>query len=166
MVWNLFPFKGSLVLGKARSCRAPNLGCRGHWVTWVIWCFTKNLCTRRDAWVGALSWWSCQSPVAHSCAFRIIWIVSVEECPSLTQNLMQVYCSAHSVILNVTATQYTCSHSSVYCPHWLVQWSRHCSHMHIPVHSPWLPGYINVCKLFLLYQQCLDVFWTDQINRV
>ena len=22
---------------------------------------------RRDAWVGALSWWSCQSPVAQSC---------------------------------------------------------------------------------------------------
>ena len=22
---------------------------------------------KRDAWVGTLSWWSCQSPVAHSC---------------------------------------------------------------------------------------------------
>ena len=29
MVWNLFPFKVILVLGKARSCRAPNLVCRG-----------------------------------------------------------------------------------------------------------------------------------------
>ena len=56
-----------LVLGKARSHRVPNLGCCGGWVTWVTWCFTKKPCTRRDAWAGALSWWSCQSPVAHSC---------------------------------------------------------------------------------------------------
>ena len=27
VVWNLFPFKGDL--GKARNCRAPNLGCSG-----------------------------------------------------------------------------------------------------------------------------------------
>ena len=31
-----------LVLGKARSPRAPNLGCWGSWVTWVIWCFAKD----------------------------------------------------------------------------------------------------------------------------
>ena len=46
----------------------PNLGYRGDWVPWVIWCFAKKLCTRCDAWVGALSWWSCQSPVTHSCS--------------------------------------------------------------------------------------------------
>ena len=55
-----------LVWGKARSRRAPNLGCRGCWVTWVIWCFAKKLCMRCDAWAGTLSWWSCQSTVAHS----------------------------------------------------------------------------------------------------
>ena len=57
-----------LVLGKARSHRAPNLGCRGVWVTWIILCFTKKLCMRHDAWVGMLSWWSCQIPVAHGCS--------------------------------------------------------------------------------------------------
>ena len=64
------PLKGNeiAVFEKARSFRASNLGCRGHWVTWVIWCFTKILCRRCDAWVGVLSWWSCQSPVAHSCS--------------------------------------------------------------------------------------------------
>ena len=36
------------------------------WVAWVI-CFTKKLCTRCDAWAGTLSWWSYQSPDAHSC---------------------------------------------------------------------------------------------------
>ena len=56
-----------LVWGKARSHRVPNLECRGDWVTWVIWCFTKKLCSRHDAWVGMLSRWSCQSSVALSC---------------------------------------------------------------------------------------------------
>ena len=55
-----------LVLGKARSLRAPNLGCRGlsHLGDFM---FHQKLCPRRDAWVSMLSWWSCQSPVAHSC---------------------------------------------------------------------------------------------------
>ena len=39
----------------------------GGWVTWVSWCSAKKLCTRCDRWVGMWSWWSCQSPVAHSC---------------------------------------------------------------------------------------------------
>ena len=82
-------------------------------------------------------------------AFWIIQIVSVEQCSSLMQNSMQIHCSTCSVILNVTATPYTCSFNSVYCPHWLVQWSHHCSHMHIPVHSPGLPGYINVIQTIL-----------------
>ena len=67
MVWDLFTFKGDLILGKARSWRVPNLGCRGGRVTWVIWCLDKNLCMRYDSWAGALLWWSCQSPVAHGC---------------------------------------------------------------------------------------------------
>ena len=44
------PFqKWFLVLGKARSRRMPNLGCRGCPVTWVIWCLTKKFCMRRGA---------------------------------------------------------------------------------------------------------------------
>ena len=39
----------------------------GDWVIWVIWCFTKKLCIRHDAWMGMWCWWSCWSPVAHSC---------------------------------------------------------------------------------------------------
>ena len=52
-----------------------------------------------------------QLPIAV--AFCIIQIVSVEECLSLMQNLMQICCSAPSVILNVMATQYTCSLNGV-----------------------------------------------------
>ena len=66
MVWNLFPFEGNLVLGKARCHRAPNLGYR--WLSHLEdLMFHQKLCTRRDAWAGVLLWWSCQSPVAHSC---------------------------------------------------------------------------------------------------
>ena len=63
---------------------------------------------------------------------------------------MQIHCSTCSVILNVMATQYTCLFNGVYCPHWLVQWSHHCLHMHNPVHFPWLPGYIDVTQTCLI----------------
>ena len=89
-----------------------------------------------------------QLPIAL--AFWITKRVSVAECSSLTQNLMQIHCCTHSVILNVMTTQYTCSLNGVYHPHWLVQWSCHCSPMCIPVHSPWLPGYIDVVQIVLV----------------
>ena len=96
-------------------------------------------------------WVRCRDEVASNrcpiaMAFWIIQIVSMEECSSLTQNLMQVHCCTCSVILNVTATQYTCSLNGIYHSHCLVRWSRHCSCMCIPVHSPWLPGYIDVAQ--------------------
>ena len=53
-----------------------------------------------------------QLPIAA--AFSIIQIVSPQECSSLTQNLMQVHAFTRSVILNVTATQYTGSLNGVY----------------------------------------------------
>ena len=43
-----------------------------------------------------------QLPVAM--AFWIIWIVFMEECSSLVQNMMQIQYSTHSVIVNATAT--------------------------------------------------------------
>ena len=149
-VWNLFPFKVILVLGKAKSCRAPNLGCsRAKSPGWFD-VSPKNSpqdvmheqgrCHDEAA--------NHQLPIAP--AFWIIQIVSTEECSGLTQNLMQICCSTCSVILNVTATQYTCSLNGIYHLHWLVQWSCHCSRMRIPVYSPWLPGYIGVAQTVLL----------------
>ena len=90
--------------------------------------------------------------LSKAVAFWIIWIVSTGECSSLMNNLIQIHCSTHSVILNVTATQYTCSLNGICCPHWLVQWNHHYSHMCILVYSLWLPGYIDVIHtvLFIL----------------
>ena len=66
-VWNLCLFKGDFSFGKNQKSQGTKSGISGGWVTWVIWCFTKKLCARCDAWVGMLSWWSCQSPIDHSC---------------------------------------------------------------------------------------------------
>ena len=64
----------------------------------------------------------------------------------------------YSVILNVMATQYTCSFNSVYRPYWLIQCSHHCSCMQIPVYSPWLPGYINVMQTILFISTMAGLF--------
>ena len=71
---------------------------------------------------------------------------------------MQIHCSTRSVLLNVIATHYTCPLNGLYCPHWLVQWSHHCSCMHIPVHSAGLLGYINVIQTILLILTMAELF--------
>ena len=139
-----------LVLGKARSCRMPNLGCRGAESPGWFDILQKN-----SAWEVKHEQVHCHDEAANhhlpiAVAFWIIWIGYVEECWNLTQNLMQIRWSAPSVILNVMATQYICSLNGVYCPHWWVEWSHHCLYMCIPVHSPWLPGYINVVQTVLI----------------
>ena len=137
--------KVTLVLGKARSFRVPNLDCRrADSPGWL------DVSSKNSAWDVMHERACCHDEAANHqlpivAAFWIIWIVSAEECPSPTQNLMQIHCSTHSVVLKVTATLH-----HVYHPHWLVQWSHHCSHMCIPVHSPWLPGYISVVQTVFL----------------
>ena len=91
-------------------------------------------------------------------AFWIIQMVSMEECSSLTQSLMQIHCSTCLVIFNVMAKQHTCSLNVIYNPHWLVQWSLYCSFMCIPVHSPRLPGYIDVTQTVLLISTMTGLF--------
>ena len=91
-------------------------------------------------------------------AFWFIQIVSGEECSSLTQNWMQIRCSICSVILNVMDTQYICSLNAVHHPHWLVQWSCYFSHMHTPVHSTWLPGYMDVMQIVLVILTMAELF--------
>ena len=76
---------------------------------------------------------------------------------------MQIHFSTLSVILNVMATQSTCSYTSVHHPHWLVQWSHHYSCVRIPVHSAWLPGYIDVMQTILV--TWLDFFQTDLVFK-
>ena len=154
-----------LVLGKARSRRAPNLGCRGTespgWFDVSPKASAGDLMHEQAHCHDEAA--NHQLPIAAD--FWIIWIISTEECSSLIQNLMQICCSTRSVIFNVMATQYRCSLKCFCLPtplHWLVQWSHPCSHMHPPVHSPWLPGYINVTQIILIILM-MEFFWTDFI---
>ena len=152
------PFQWWAVWGKARSHRAPNLGCRGTESPGRFDVSPKNfaLDVMHD-------WAHCQDEAANhqlpiAVTFWIIQLVSTEEYSTLIQNQMQIHCSIHSGILNATATQDTCSLNSVYCPHWLGQWSRHCSHMCIPVHSPCLSGYIDVTETIIIILTMAELF--------
>ena len=148
MVWNLFTFKVILVLGKARSLGVPNLGCR--WAESPGWFDVSPKNSAQDViheWTHC--WWGCQSPVVYSC--------SLLNHPNIfCGGMLKLHIKSvgdlllYFLILNATATQYTCSVNGLYHPHWLVQWIRHCSRMYIPVHSPWLPGYINVMQTILI----------------
>ena len=147
---NSFLSKVILVFGKARSHRAPNLGCGRAESSGRFDVSQKN--SAWDVMYEQAHYYEAanhQLPIAA--AFWIIWIVSEEGCSSLMQNWMKIRCSTCSVILNAMATQYTCSLNGIYHPHWLVQWSCHCSRMCIPV--PSLDCYVTLmsCKPFSLY---------------
>ena len=151
------------VYGKGRSCGVLNLCCRGAKSPGWFDVLPKN-----SAWDMMHNWAHCCDEAANYqlplvSAFSIIPIVSTGQCSSFMQNLMQIHCSTCSVILNAMATQYTCSLNGVYQPHWPVQWSHHCSHMHIPVHAPWLPGYIDVTQTVVVIRTMLGFFWTDLV---
>ena len=116
IVWNLFPFKGDFSFGKSQKSQGAKLGLLGSWVTWVIWCFAKNLCTRREAWVGALLWWSCQSRVAHSCSL-LNHLDSVHGEMFKFNTKFNADSLLYSVFLNVMAMEYICLLNGVYHPY-------------------------------------------------
>ena len=151
-----------LVLGKTRSCRVLNMGySRAESHRWFD--VLPKTCARDVMHKQA----HCHDEAAnHQLPIAVAFWIIYKECSSLTQNLMQIRHSARSVILNVMATQCTCSLDGVDSPHWLVQWSRHCSRMCIPVHSPWLPGDIEVTQTVLIWLTWLDFFQTDLIYFV
>ena len=120
--------------------------------------FHQKLCTRCDAWVCVLLWWSCQSPVAHSCGLLnhlnsfhrwMFKLNSKFDADSLLCLLSYFECDG---------TEYTGSLNGDHHPHWLVQWSHHCSPVHIPVHSPCLPAYINVMQSVLIILTMTGLF--------
>ena len=156
-----------LVLGKTKSCKAPNLAVEevGHLADLMFHKKQTNKTKQKQTSAQDLMHEGahCHDEAANhqlriAVAFWIIQIVSVEECSSLMQILMQLCCSVCLVISNGTATQYTCSLNGVYRPHWLGQWSYHGSCMHIPVHSPCLPGYIDVMQIVLIVLTMVGLF--------
>ena len=122
MVWNFFPSKVILILGKGRSCRAPILGCRGAespgWFdvlsknsAWAVMQEWTRCRSGHDAGVDVLLWWSCQSPVAHSCgllnhlnSFRrgIFKLNAKSDVDSLVYSLSHFECDSHNTVHMLT----------------------------------------------------------------
>ena len=114
-----------------------------------MWCFSKNLCTRH-AWVGALLWWSCPSPLAHRGGL-------LNHLYSFHSRMSKLNVKSDAVSLLYLFSHFECNGHRVHMltqqcllPHWLVQWSHHCSHMCIPIHFPWLTGSIDVKHTVLI----------------
>ena len=144
MLWNFFPFKGDLVLGKARSCRVPNLSWRGAESPEWSNVLPKKLYMRCEAGVGTLSWWSCQSPVSYSCGLPNhlnSFHRGMFKLNSKSDADSSLYSLSHFEWNGTTVRMLTQQHLP---PHRLVQWNRYCSCMSIPVHTPWLPGHVDV----------------------
>ena len=83
-----------------------------------------QLCIRCDTWAGTLSWWSCQSPVAHSCSLLnhlnsfhggMFKLKAKFDADSWLYSLSHFECDDHTI---------QCALISIYSPHWVVQWCR------------------------------------------
>ena len=158
--WSEISFlsKVILVLEKARSHRAPNLGYSGaESPGWF------DVSPKNSAWDVMYEQACCcieaanqQLPIAA--AFWVIQIVSMEECSSLMQNLMQIHCSTHTVILNVTAIYNTHAHS-IASPAPLTSTVKLLLFTYaILVHSSWLPGYMDVMQTILIILTMAGLF--------
>ena len=99
----------------------------------MIWCFTKKLCIRHDAWAAALLWCSCQSPVAHSWGLlnhpnsfcggmfklptkgetdSLLCLLSHFECDSHTVHMLTQQCLPPPLSSTVKSSLFTHAHSS------------------------------------------------------
>ena len=94
---------------------------------------------------------SC-SPLNHLNSFHrgMFKLNAKSDTDSLLYLLSHCECDGHTV--------HSCTLNGIYYSQWLVQWSYHCSFMPIPVHSPWLPGYINVMQTFLVTCTMAELF--------
>ena len=100
---------------------------------------------------------SCQSPVAHSCGL-------LNHLSSFYRGRFKLTAKfdADSLLYSLSFWMWwlhsTHAHSTSTTPHWLVQWNHHCSCMCLPVHSPWLPGYINVTQTIVVILTMTGLF--------
>ena len=102
-----------LIWGKARSLRVPNLGCRGAESPGWFDISPKNLSWDVMHEQAHLWWWGCQSPVAHICSL-LNHLNSVHGGMFTLNAKFDAELLLYSVILNTTATQYTCLLNGIY----------------------------------------------------
>ena len=118
----------------------------------------KCFCNRSDACVGTSSWWSCQPPVAHTCSFLnhlnsfCGWMYKLNtkfDADSLLYSLSHFECDSHIVYMLTQRCLLPPLTSTV---------KSYCSRTCIPVHSPWLPGYINFAQTVLVTLPMAEIF--------
>ena len=112
----------------------------------------------RNARASALLWWSCQSPGAHSCSLLNYLNTFHRELFKLNSKL-----DADSILL------YSLSHfeCDVHTVHMLIQQCllppltstlKSSLFTYIPIHSPWLPDYIDVTQTILIILTMAGLF--------
>ena len=111
MVWNLFPSKVILVWGKARSYKVPNLGCKRAELPGWFDVSPKNSAGDMMHERACCGDEAASKQFHMAVASWIIWIISLEECSSLMQNLMLIHCP--------TLRHFQCDSHTV---HMLPQW--------------------------------------------
>ena len=93
----------------------------------------KKFCMRHDAWVGVLSWWSCQSPAARSCSLlyhpnsfhkgmfklnakfdadSLLYLISHFECDGHTVHMLTQWCLLPPLTSTVKSSLFMYAHSS------------------------------------------------------
>ena len=126
----------------------------GGLITWVIWCFAKKICIRHVVCVGGLLWWSCQSPVAHSCSLlnhldsfctgmfklnskfdadSLLYALSHFEWDSHTVHMLTQWCLLAPLKSRVKSSLFTHVHS---CPLSLAARLHRCLANHAPYMKP------------------------------
>ena len=170
-----------LVLGKARSCRAPTLGYMGVEPPGRFNVSPQN-CTRHDVWAGVLLWWSWQSPVAHSCSLlnypsrlcggifklnakfdadSLLYSLSHFECDGHTGHMLTQWHLPHPLPSTVKLSLFTHVRSS---PHFLAA-SLHlcCVNRFCYINNGWtFPGQISYSFFFL---KILLIYFREEGRR-
>ena len=162
-----------LVLGKARSCRVPNLDLGLSHLGDLM--FHKKLCTKHDAWASTLSWWSCQSPVTHSCSLlshlnnfhrgmcklnpksdadSLLYLLSQFECDSRTVHMLTQWHLLSPLTSTGKSSLFTHVHSSPLSLAAKLRWCQHpplcCANLFCYINNSWtLSGqasykYVNI----------------------
>ena len=96
---------------------------------------------------------------------RCPWLWPSESWNSFHEGMFKLNAKFDADSLLYLLTHFECnSHTvhrltqQVYHPHWLVQWSHHCSPTYIPVYTPWLPIYIKVAQTVLVILTMVVLF--------
>ena len=69
---NLLRLNGDFSFGKSQKSQRAKSGLQRCRQTRVMQCFAKKASMTAVEWVGALSWWNCQSSLVHNCGHFLL----------------------------------------------------------------------------------------------